>query len=120
MIQKIQHPRIWRSALSWIFYTRRPFRAEELRELLVIKEGDKDLFIAAYFPLLEDIQNVCRGLVACDTAIGVLRFSHFIIHTFLGGYNGLCPIYDLTKICLTYLSFDIFEGGPYETKVDLK
>ena len=83
----------------------------ELRELLVIEEGDTELDERQ--SSAEDIIAVCQSLIVCDPQSNVVRFTHFTVQEFLEKCKDklLLPT-ELAKVCLTYLAFDVFEEGP--------
>jgi hypothetical protein len=108
--------------LSWILHSTntRPLKMNELRELLVIEDGDNDLDERQ--STAEDIIAVCQSLVVCDLQSNVVRFTHFTVQEFLNDKyrDKLLPSTDLAKVCLTYLTFDIFELGPCANKESFK
>jgi len=99
--------------LSWIFHTAktRPLKMNELREMLVIEEGDTELNECQSSG--EDIIAVCQSLIICDPQSEVVRFSHLTVQEFLAERyrDKLLPRSELAKVCLTYLTFDVFAEG---------
>jgi hypothetical protein len=85
-----------------------------------IEGGDNDVIEACDRSSIGAILDVCHGLVTFDIATGVFRFPHLTIQEFLGGYGRLCSICEIAKVCITYLSFDVFGEGPYDSRVYLK
>lgn len=101
--------------IAWVYHTAntpgaRPLRMEELADLLLVDTGDIDLE-DQYRSSPHDIVYYCRDLVVHNEESGVVAFNHFTVHDFLRTYEGLPPISDLAKSCLTYLSFSEFEKG---------
>jgi hypothetical protein len=102
--------------LAWIRYgvSLRPIKMEELRDLLLTRCGNKDIKIHLR-SLPEDIVDVCEGLIVYDIASQTVRFTHFTVQEFFctpERSSILPPVSELAKICLTYLTFDVFEEGP--------
>jgi hypothetical protein len=98
--------------LSWIFHAGRPLYMNELRELLVVQPGDKEVL---RWTLPNDARFLehCEGLVMYDVDAEIVRNIHYTVHNFLqtrDEINKSNP--KLAEICLTYLAFDEFEQGP--------
>ena len=101
--------------LAWVFYAAnkpgaRPLRMEELRDLLVIEPNDK-AFQHRYRSSPRDIVAVCQSLVIHDEETDIVGLAHFTMHEFLRKCTELPPISYTAEICLTYLSFEVFENG---------
>jgi hypothetical protein len=96
---------------SWVFYAQRPLGMWELREALSVREGDTELGVEEEYPTSQTILECCRGLLHMwepdddDSKVG---FIHQTVETFLGQTGRLDPI-NVAKVCLSYLSFDVFE-----------
>jgi hypothetical protein len=110
-----------RKILSWIFYAKRPLKINELREAIAIREGDTfleedDLMQA------DEIIEVCGSLIDYDAASGNMTFSHEMVQEFLKSRysDGLLPRADLCKVCLTYMSFEVFKQGPCTDEASYK
>ena len=98
--------------LLWVFNAKRPLQMNELCELLSIKIGDKDI-CEEWCPKEERVIDVCESLIVSDKSSGTARFTHYTVNEFLREYgnNYLPHISYLADICITYLSFDVFEDG---------
>lgn len=100
--------------LSLLFYAQRPLRIGELREAVSIrmKPADKQLY-PKFFTAPDLLVRCCQGLVELDQNTGIVRFTHFTVQEFLQKkyMAKLLPQADIAKLCLTYLSFDVFELG---------
>jgi hypothetical protein len=101
--------------LAWIFYTAkkpgaRPLRMQELRDLLVT-EPDDSIFRPQYRSNPHDIIAVCQSLIIHDEETDTVRFTHYSVYEFLRNCKQLPSVSILSKICLTYLSFEIFDKG---------
>ena len=104
----------WRT-LSWIVHAAdtRPIKMNELRQLLVIDVGDTQ--IDERQSSAEDIIAVCQSLIALDVESNVVRFAHFTVQEFLTEkytHYKLLPRKELSKVCVTCLTLDVFETGP--------
>ena len=98
--------------LSWLFHAQRPLKMYEIQEVLSIRIQDTKLY-PEYFIDPVQIIHYCQGLVELDHTSQIIRFTHYTVQDFLDKYqNKLLALTDLAKICLTYLTFDIFECGP--------
>ncbi|CAD6584844.1 MAG: hypothetical protein ASARMPREDX12_001771 [Alectoria sarmentosa] len=108
-----EHSKLALSALSWISNALRPLRMNELQHALAVRRGDQSLDEEA----LEDealIISVSAGLITLDVQGGTIRLVHFTVEEyFRDRKQELFPDADsqIAEICLTYLSFDIFENG---------
>jgi len=99
-------------ALSWILNSGRPLQMDELRELLLIRNGatelnHSDLYEPGY------ILDACQSLLIYGKSSGVVRFAHYAVRDFLrNDYKGLPSTTDLAIDCVTYLNFETFESVP--------
>ena len=107
--------------LSWIFLSGRPLTMDELREVLSVREGDRQLN-PMYLLDPGRIIDVCESLVVHDPASRQVRFTHYTLHEFLQQSEDILvlSVPDLATICLTYLTFNVFEEGPCATKEQLE
>ncbi|KAK6829217.1 hypothetical protein RU639_003517 [Aspergillus parasiticus] len=103
--------------LSWIVYARRPLLTLELQHALAVRphttELDKD-----YIPNINILQSLCVGLVTIDEENDTIRLVHYTAQEyfqrtqqrwFLGGES------EITRSCVTYLSYSAFQRGPCDT-----
>ncbi|KAK4155941.1 hypothetical protein C8A00DRAFT_41494 [Chaetomidium leptoderma] len=88
-------------ALTWITCATRPLTTMELRHALAVEENAAELD-KCNLPQIELIVSVCAGLVTVDEASDIIRLS------------------DITKICVTYLSFNVFESGMCQSNHEFK
>jgi hypothetical protein len=97
-----------RHVLTWVFYTRRPLRMEELRDALTVE--DDDLHGKENPDEAAAILHCCQGFIT--ESAGTVRFSHPEIERWLARepqFEKLFPESYLASTCLTYLNFKIFE-----------
>lgn len=59
--------------LLWVFNAKRPLQMNELRELVCIEIGDKDI---KHHLKEECLVDVCESLVVYDNSTGTVRFTH--------------------------------------------
>ncbi|KAJ5805618.1 ankyrin [Penicillium pulvis] len=101
------------NVLMWITCAKRRLSIRELQEALAVEEGQSFLDqenITSY----RFIVSVCAGLVAVDEENQVIRLVHYTTQEYLERKQfAWFPDADLrlTTVCVTYLSFDIFEKG---------
>lgn len=98
--------------LSWVLHAKRPLHAAELCHAVAVE----DMFVGLEeddLPDLNDIIDYCGSLVVHDST-EVIRFAHYTVQHFLENYRptGLLAPTDLARVCLTYLSFNVFDTGP--------
>lgn len=107
--------------LSWIFSARRPLIMGELREALAVEPGDRDLEEEDILDPDYIIES-CQSLIIYDRNTGFVQFTHFTVHEFIREKctQHLLTAVDIAKICLTYLSFDVFEEGPCTDECTLR
>jgi len=99
--------------LSWITYSMRPLTPGELRHALAVdldeKELDRDNILD-----VDDILSVCAGLVIVDEESNVIRLVHYTAQEYIEqireSWNRAVQ-QEITRTCLTYLSFDAFRSG---------
>jgi hypothetical protein len=99
--------------LSWIYHAQRPLLAREIQEALSVQLSDNELFDDDMIRP-DDLVKCCESLITWDRLTGVIRFTHYTVHEFLRAHrlNDLLSTVDLAKICLTYLTFNVFRKGP--------
>ncbi|KAJ6477191.1 ankyrin repeat-containing domain protein [Mycena vitilis] len=95
-------------ALGWISKAVRPLSARELQEALALRPGDTVLDDDG-LPDIDIVVSVCAGLVVVDET-KVVRLIHHTAQTYFDDRNSpsLKADIQLTIICLTYLSLDVF------------
>ncbi|KAK7409054.1 hypothetical protein QQX98_008758 [Neonectria punicea] len=108
--------------LRWLTYTLRPLTLVEISEALAVRLGSTELDENAR-PYSDRIVSVCAGLVTIDQESTVVRFVHFSAQEHLKQRSNEAveeAHNEMAAICLTYLSFEVFEEGPRDTLRDLK
>ncbi|KAI9040298.1 uncharacterized protein KD926_008388 [Aspergillus affinis] len=101
-------------AISFIFCARRPLTVDELCHALAVEEGDSELYDDA-LPAQEILVGASAGLIRVDRKSKIIGLAHHTLQEYLEKYpTALRPVTetDVAKVCLTYLSFDVFGTGP--------
>jgi hypothetical protein len=104
-------------ALAWITYAKRPLTTSELQHALAVNKGDLELD-RDNFPQIEDMVSVCAGLVTIDEESDIIRLVHYTTQQYFEETQGRwfpSAKTDITLICVTYLSFSVFESGFCQT-----
>jgi ankyrin repeat protein len=110
-IEKRRRPTVIK-ILSWLYRALRPLKQDEIREAIAVRVGAKNLS-KPLLPL-DSLIQYCQGLVTMDDNTEVVRFSHFTVKEFLSlkhYEDQLLSLVDCSRICLTYMNFEVFEMG---------
>ncbi|KAK7952992.1 hypothetical protein PG988_013686 [Apiospora saccharicola] len=99
--------------LSWIVCARRPLKPEELRHALGVEMGESDID-EDNLPDLQDVLSSFCGLVKIDAESDVVRLVHYTTQQYFERtqetwFPHAQP--EITKVCLTYLNFDVLDSG---------
>jgi len=106
-----------RRVLSWITSAKRQLSTTELQHALAIDVGKAKLDENKFLPV-EDMVSLCAGLVTVDEESGIVRLVHYTAQEYLERtkeYWFPNAETDITNVCITYLSFSVFENGICET-----
>jgi len=95
--------------LTWCYYAKRALKMEELREALVIEDGDNEL--RRNENSSTSIVECCLSFVTLDQLTGEVRFVHPSVQRWfeIEPHRKLLPPDYVAKACLTYLKFDVFD-----------
>jgi ankyrin repeat protein len=102
-----------KEALSWITCAKRPLTTLELQHALAVKVGEAE-FDEGNIPDIEDIISVCTGLVTVDEESEIIRLVHYTTQEYFERTQKKwfpTAEFDITAICVTYLSFTVFGEG---------
>lgn len=109
--------RLATSVLSWVSHAARPLLALEIRHALAVEHGVKKFNYDALTD--EDVLvSVCCGLVMLDRGGSAIRLVHYTTREYFGdrGAGHLTNAHsDISRTCLTYLSFSDFECDDHLT-----
>ncbi|KAH7145574.1 ankyrin repeat protein, partial [Dactylonectria estremocensis] len=106
-----------KQVLGWITCAKWPLLTTELQHALATKSGQKEFNIRKQ-PDVDDKVSVCAGLVTVDNKSGIIRLVHNTTQEYLERPQGkwLPDVEtEITETCVTYLSFNAFEGGFCQT-----
>jgi hypothetical protein len=105
-----------KQVLSWITCAERPLTTLELQHALAVEcepELDEDNLLE-----IGDMVSVCAGLVTIDEESNVIRLVHYTTQEYFERTQSHWfpnAETDITTICISYLSFDVFERGFCQT-----
>lgn len=97
--------------LSWLFHAQRVLEMGELQEALAVQIGSRSLErLSISSP--ESIVHACGGLVDHNHDTDLVTFSHAMVRQFLEDdeLKILSPPSLMTRTCLTYLGYSVFEN----------
>ncbi|KAB8304031.1 hypothetical protein EYC80_005377 [Monilinia laxa] len=111
-----------KQVLSWIAYARRPLTTAEIQEAIAV-EIDEPVLYEESFTEIDHMVSVCAGLVTVDEESNIIRLVHYTTQEYFNRKQGHwfpnAETY-ITTICVTYLSFDVFENGICESEEDFE
>ncbi|OQE42234.1 hypothetical protein PENCOP_c004G00355 [Penicillium coprophilum] len=108
--------------LAWITCAKRPLTTVELQTALAVEINESD-FDEDNLPDLIDMVSVCAGLVTIDEQSDVVRLVHYTTQEFFQrNQSSWFPKanYDISSICVAYLSCDTFKTGHCQTVEDFE
>jgi hypothetical protein len=106
-----------KQVLSWITCAERPLTTLELQHALAVEVGESELD-EDNLPEIEDMVSVCAGLVTIDEESNAIRLVHYTTQEYFERTQSHWfpnAKTDITTICISYLSFDVFERGFCQT-----
>ena len=108
--------------LLWIICAKRHLITSELRQALAVEVGEPELN-KENLPHIKDIVSVCAGLVTVDEESNTIRLVHYTTQEYFERTQGKwfpnAETY-ITAICVTYLSFRVFESGFCQTDAEFE
>jgi ankyrin repeat protein len=111
-----------KQVLLWITCAKRPLTTSELRHALAVEVGEFELD-KDNLPDITDMVSVCAGLVTVDELSNVIRLVHYTTQEYFERTQKRwfpTAETDITRICVTYLSFSNFGSGFCHTDDDLE
>ncbi|KAI5798311.1 ankyrin repeat-containing domain protein [Pyronema domesticum] len=118
-IERIQNqkPEVAQQAmdiLKWVFLAKEPLTVEELQHALAVEPQDKDLDWENFIHE-ELLLECCLGLVIIDESTRTIRLVHKSLQDYLKTQYDEGRLfqeahYEITRICLTYMSFYGFDS----------
>ncbi|WEW59218.1 hypothetical protein PRK78_004687 [Emydomyces testavorans] len=101
-------------ALSYIYCARRPLTVEELLHALAVEPNDTGLDEDAA-PETDFLLSASAGLIRIDEKRSIIGLVHHTLQEYFDANPEKLlpePEAEFGKICLSYLSFDVFKEGP--------
>ncbi|KAI9764578.1 MAG: hypothetical protein M1839_005804, partial [Geoglossum umbratile] len=108
--------------LSWITCAKRQITTTELQYALAVEVSKSELDEEDFYKI-QDIVSVCAGLVTVDKESDIIRLVHFTTQEYFERtQKDWFPTAetDITKTCVTYLSFSVFNSGICATDEEFK
>lgn len=102
-----------KKVLSWIICAKRPLTTSELEHALAVELGELHFDKENLSPI-EDMVSVCAGLVTVDKESAIIRLVHYTTQEYFERTQKCWfpqAETDIATICVTYLSFNVFETG---------
>ncbi|KAF2192452.1 ankyrin repeat protein, partial [Zopfia rhizophila CBS 207.26] len=107
--------------LVWITHAKRALSTSELQHAIAVQIG-KPVLDTKFLPEIEFLGSACAGLVTIDENSDIVRLVHYTTREYFEKrIDTLFPHAhtEITKTCITYLSFDSFKDGFCEQGKDL-
>jgi hypothetical protein len=111
--QKPGFRQLAKNVLSWITCAKRPLTTLELQHALAVEVNDSKLD-EDNFVQVEAMASVCAGLITIDKESSIIRLVHYTTQEYFERTQKRWfpdAEMDITKACVTYLSFDTFKTG---------
>jgi hypothetical protein len=102
-----------KQVLSWITCAKRQLLTTELQHALGVEVSESELD-EKNVSQIEDIVSVCAGLVTIDEESGIIRLVHYTAQEYFERTQKQWfpnAQINITKICVSYISFNEFESG---------
>ncbi|KAH0547754.1 hypothetical protein FGG08_000011 [Glutinoglossum americanum] len=98
--------------LSWLIHAKRQLTVTELQHALAVRNGMKELD-KDFIPEVGVLLSICAGLVIVGEN-SIIRLVHYTTQEYFERTWAFWfpnAQMDITSVCVTYLSFDVFETG---------
>ncbi|KAL6401227.1 hypothetical protein AUP68_16956 [Ilyonectria robusta] len=108
--------------LMWITHSKRPLSTLELQHALAIREN-MPVLDTDFIPQTKVILSLCAGLVTIDEKSNIIRLVHYTTQEYFERTQKRWfpeAETDITRICITYLSFSTFESGFCQTNHEFR
>lgn len=108
--------------LYWIIHAKRPLRTAELQHAIAVRDKAVEL-MPKYLPEIKDLISDCAGLVTIDNKTDIVRLVHYTAQEYFERTQSRWfpnAQTNITKACVTYLSFDTFGSGIFQNNVELE
>ncbi|KAL6866513.1 hypothetical protein ACO1O0_002624 [Amphichorda felina] len=111
--QELGFRELAREVLAWITCAKRPLSTSQLRQALAVEIGEPELD-EENLPDVEQMVSVCAGLVTVDKKSKIIRLAHYTTQEYFERTQWQWFPHaetSITEICVTFLSFSVFETG---------
>ena len=111
-----------KQVLLWIICAKKPLTTSELEHAVAVEIGEPQ-FDTENLCRVKDIVSVCAGLVTVDKESNIIRLVYYTTQEYFERTQNnwfLDVETQITTICVTYLSFFIFENGYCHTDVEFE
>jgi len=108
--------------LSWIICAEGQLITAELQHALAVEVCEPELN-GENLPQIEDMVSVCAGLVTVDEKSNIIRLVHYTTQEYFELTHGKWfpnAMTNITAICITYLSYPIFDSGFCQTDAEFE
>jgi ankyrin repeat protein len=102
-----------KQVLSWLTCARRALSIIELQHALAVRVGELK-FDEANITRIEDMVPICAGLITVDEQNNTIGLVHYTTQKYFEStltQHFPTAEFDITAICVTYLSFIVFGSG---------
>ncbi|BCR91451.1 uncharacterized protein ACHE_70294S [Aspergillus chevalieri] len=117
-----QHEELAKQVLSWISCAKRRLTSAELQHAIGVEENTSE-FDSDNIVDVGLMVSVCAGLVIVDKESDIIRLVHYTTQEYFERtWECWFPNahIDMTKACITYLSFEVFKAGYCPTEDALR
>ena len=99
------------TALTWVCYSERPLKVNELCHALAVEVGAAD-FDSENIPSIDTLLECCQGLITVDKEASTVRLIHVTVQDYLCAHLDLFskPHSILAETCLTYLNSQLIKN----------
>ncbi|KAF4438156.1 ankyrin repeat protein [Fusarium austroafricanum] len=120
--QSSDQRKLAQEVLTWITCAKRPLKTSELQHALAV-EISKSKLDEENLSQIEDMVSVCAGLVTVDDESDIIRLVHYTTQEYFDRTQAQwfpAAETDITKICVSYLSFSDFKTGFCKTNAEFE
>ncbi|KAI0549032.1 ankyrin repeat-containing domain protein [Xylaria curta] len=111
-----------KQVLLWVACAKRPLTTLELQHALAVEVGKPNID-PDNFPQVEDMVSACAGLVTVDEESCIIRLVHHTTQEYFEQTQKQwfpnADVY-IANVCVTYLSFSIFDVGFCQTDAEFE
>ncbi len=108
--------------MSWVTHAKSELSTAELQHAVAVRCGETELNVK-FIPSIEILVSICAGLIIVSKQTNFVRLVHYTTQEYFERtQNTWFPAaqMDITKACVTYLSFNVFENGFCQTDAEFE